>query len=218
MIGIYKITSPTSKIYIGQSVNILRRFSVHKRNNNIKKQPRLYGSFAKYGVENHSFEIIELCEVNQLCERERYWQDFYNAIGVNGLNCCLQKTNDKNYVTSYEVRKKISDLAKGRKHTDETKLKLSVKHKGKKLSKEHVEKIVLKLKGRKGHSKKATQETKDLCRLKASKHKSKIVIDKNTGVFYESAKEASDMLKIKHSTLRCWLNGTNKNQSSLTYC
>jgi group I intron endonuclease len=218
MIGIYKITSPTGKIYIGQSVNILRRFSVYKRNNESKKQPRLYGSFKKYGVNNHSFEIIENCDVSELCKRERYWQDFYDVIGKNGLNACLQKSDDKNYVTSIEVRKKISDSAKGRKHSKETKEKLSNKHKGKKLAKEHIDKIVSKLKGRKGHNKKATQETKELCRVNATKHKSKLVIDTNTGVFYQSAKEASDLLKIKHSTLRCWLNGTNKNQSSLIYC
>ena len=33
MIGIYKITNPKGKIYIGQSINIENRFKVYKRYN-----------------------------------------------------------------------------------------------------------------------------------------------------------------------------------------
>lgn len=32
MIGIYKITSPSGKVYIGQSVNIKERFKSHLKN------------------------------------------------------------------------------------------------------------------------------------------------------------------------------------------
>lgn len=63
MIGIYKITSPTKKVYIGQSVNIERRFLVYKKLN-CKKQPRLYDSFRKYGVDKHKFEILCECEAD----------------------------------------------------------------------------------------------------------------------------------------------------------
>jgi len=31
MIGIYKITSPSNKVYIGQSINIEKRFKSYKR-------------------------------------------------------------------------------------------------------------------------------------------------------------------------------------------
>ena len=43
-------------------------------------------------------EVIEECEIGQLNERERYYQEFYNVLSVNGLNCQLVKTNDKKYV------------------------------------------------------------------------------------------------------------------------
>ena len=53
MIGIYKITSPTGRIYIGQSVNIERRFKQHKRKTkNYKPNTLLINSFNKYGAEN----------------------------------------------------------------------------------------------------------------------------------------------------------------------
>lgn len=216
MIGIYKITSPTKKVYIGQSVNIERRFSTYKRNNPINKQPRLYGSFKKYGIENHKFEVIEECDISELNNRERYWQDYFNVLEI-GLNCCLTNTNNLDYIISTETRKKISIKATGRKHTLQTKNKLSIAHSGKKLSEEHRLKLVSKLTGRKGHSKKATEETKKLCSKNATKHLSKIVLCLNNGIFYESAKEVSDIFKIKHSTLRGWLNGSAINKTSFIY-
>ena len=57
MIGIYKITNPNNKVYIGQSRNIRRRFSAYKRLE-CKKQVKLFNSLNKYGVINHKFEVI----------------------------------------------------------------------------------------------------------------------------------------------------------------
>lgn len=47
--------------------------------------------------------------------------------------------------------------------------------------------------------------------------KSKIVIDMQTGIFYESAKEAAKALNYKHSTLKSYLNGRLKNKTNLLY-
>ena len=75
-IGIYKITSPSGKIYIGQSINIIKRFKNYKCLS-CKDQPIIYNSFKKHGVENHIFEIIEECTIEQLDEREIYWKQHY---------------------------------------------------------------------------------------------------------------------------------------------
>lgn len=216
MIGIYKITSPTKKVYIGQSVNIERRFSVYKRNECVK-QPRLYDSFRKYGVDKHKFEILCECEADELNDKERYYQELFNATEINSLNCVLQKANGLNYITSEESRKRMSNAQLGRKVSVETKLKLSLAHTGKKLSNSHKEKLRLKLIGRKGHDKKATLETKEKCRLNSTKHLSKIVLDFSSGVFYKSAKEVSDLYGFKQSTFRCKLNGNNPNNTSFSY-
>ena len=56
MIGIYKITSPTNKIYIGQSINIEKRF-LNYNSINCKKQIRLYNSFKKYGFDKHKTNL-----------------------------------------------------------------------------------------------------------------------------------------------------------------
>lgn len=59
IIGIYKITSPTNKIYIGQSINIKGRWGSY-RNLDCKSQDKLYKSLKKHGPENHKFEIVQL--------------------------------------------------------------------------------------------------------------------------------------------------------------
>jgi len=57
LIGIYKITSPSKKVYIGQSWNIKERFRKYNYKSN---QQLLMRSFSKYGLENHVFEIKNL--------------------------------------------------------------------------------------------------------------------------------------------------------------
>ena len=107
MIGIYKITSPSNKIYIGQSVNIEKRFTSYKRMYvKNEKQTKLHRSFLKYGFENHSFEVVEECEIIYLNESERYWQEFYDCLN-SGLNCVLTKTTDKSGKVSKETLLKI---------------------------------------------------------------------------------------------------------------
>lgn len=59
-IGIYKITSPSGKIYIGQSVDIENRFKTYLRYS-CKSQPKLLASLKSYGSENHIYEILLIC-------------------------------------------------------------------------------------------------------------------------------------------------------------
>ena len=89
IIGIYKITSPSGKIYVGQSVNIEKRKIQHNNFNEIKKHPKLFNSVKKYGIETHIFEIIEECIIEQLNEREIYWGTLFNVLGKDGLNLRL---------------------------------------------------------------------------------------------------------------------------------
>lgn len=116
MIGIYKIISPSGKIYIGQSVNIINREKYYKNPKNCINQTKLYRSILKYGWENHMFSVIEECCINFLNEKERYWQDFYNSIN-SGLNCKLTKTNDKSGQLSQETKEKIGLSNTGKKRT-----------------------------------------------------------------------------------------------------
>jgi group I intron endonuclease len=119
MTGIYKITSPSGKIYIGQSICIERR---KKRYAKLacKGQIKIYNSLVKYGFSEHIFEVIEECSEEELNTRERYWQDFYDVLGENGLNLRLTLTDDKPGKHSKETIEKIGNANRGKKRSAQT--------------------------------------------------------------------------------------------------
>lgn len=206
MIGIYKITSPSGKIYVGQSIDIERRFISYKNLNGVKGQKALQNSFFKHGVENHIFEIIEECSIKNLNDRERYWQDFYNVL-KHGLNCKLTKSNDKSGLIPEKIREKISKSHIGIKPDLQTRLKMSESAKNRpkrNYSEEHKLNIS---KGNKG--KKRTKE--QLIKL------SKKVINTETNIIYECVQDAADFLNIKKSTLINYLSGFRKNKTTMKY-
>jgi hypothetical protein len=165
---IYKITSPSGKIYIGQSWSWIKRKSVYKRLS-CKEQVKIYNSLKKYGYDNHIIEIIETLHLNisqeDLNAREVYWWKYYKDLGIKMLNIRYPGSNGKTskesikkgietkklkgYIHSEETIKKIVETRKlnGYVHSKETREKIGSKHKGKEISLEVKNKISLKLKG-----------------------------------------------------------------------
>ena len=81
-IGIYKIKNLINdKVYIGQSVDVEKRWSTHKAElkNNYHHNIHLQNAWNKYGEENFEFSIIEECYTNQLNQREIYWIAKFNS-------------------------------------------------------------------------------------------------------------------------------------------
>ena len=120
MIGIYKIENQINgKVYIGQSINIARRWKEHRSRANNNDTP-LYRAINKYGLENFTFEILEECSVSELNEKEIYWIKYYNSTnrnigynlttGGNGGNTYLNKTEDE----LKQIKEKISKANKGK--------------------------------------------------------------------------------------------------------
>lgn len=95
MVGIYKITNKINgKCYIGQSIDIERRFKEHC----IKNKSYISSTIIQEGKENFLFEIIEECSIQQLNEKEQYWIQYYNSIKPNGYNVAEDtKSNHTNY-------------------------------------------------------------------------------------------------------------------------
>lgn len=83
--GIYKIVSPDGHIYIGQSIDIEKRFAQHRRNPS-RSHGKLKSSFKYYGPYNHEFEIIEECNFDDLNARETHWINYYTNRGYHILN------------------------------------------------------------------------------------------------------------------------------------
>jgi len=134
--GIYMITSPTNKIYIGEAINLKIRCSYYLNKNRIKGQRKIFNSLSKYGEESHKITILELCDLELLYERERYWQEFFNSV-TDGLNCHYTSTNDKKKIHSMESIKIMSDKSKGvnngffgKKHSEDSLKKISEASKG----------------------------------------------------------------------------------------
>lgn len=71
MIGIYKITNPIGEFYIGQSRDIKERLKGHKYKKCTSKN--LKRSFELFTFKNHTVEIVEICEIDQLLIRERFY-------------------------------------------------------------------------------------------------------------------------------------------------
>ena len=132
--GIYKITSPSGKIYIGQSVNINKRINAYNRAS-CKGQHKLYASIMKYGWNAHVFETIHTCQQFELNDLEKYYIKLYNTFeGEHGLNLNDGGSNNRPNAATREImsnRMKGNQIWKGRTHTDETKQKISAGNKNK---------------------------------------------------------------------------------------
>ena len=82
-VGIYKITNQINgKCYIGQSNDIASRFKQHAKCGLGIDAPvsnKLYADMQKYRLENFSFEIIELCSLAELNEKEKFFISYYQS-------------------------------------------------------------------------------------------------------------------------------------------
>jgi hypothetical protein len=125
MVGIYKIVSPSGKIYIGQSRNLGNRKSYYKRLY-CAGQPAIYNSLKKYGWSNHVFKII--CELPEDVTQEildsyeiYYWKQ-YKECNIGMLNAKEPGKGGKHLM---ETKQKISTAKQGSKHLEKTKQKIS---------------------------------------------------------------------------------------------
>lgn len=89
-IGIYKITNlQTNQSYIGQSVDVYKRFCQHCKAGLGIDTPvgnKLYKAIQEYGLQNFTFELICECSKQELNEKEQYFIELYQAdlYGYNG--------------------------------------------------------------------------------------------------------------------------------------
>lgn len=141
--GIYKITSPSGKVYIGQSWEINERFGSYRRRE-CKQQRVLMFSFRKYGVDSHAFDVIHPLPFDsaqsEMDRLEQFYMDLYRSDGVVLLNCREAGSRGR---LSDETKRRVSESLKGRTpwnkgtrgvvtHSEEWKTAMSARCKGQK--------------------------------------------------------------------------------------
>lgn len=218
-IGIYKITNPKGKVYIGQSENIDFRFLTYKRLK-CRAQVKLYHSFKKHGVTNHVFEIIEECDSSLLNDRERYWQEHYDVLDRNkGLNLVLVSCQNKKMVMSQTVKDKIGLAHKGKIIPNDVKLKMARRgeHNGMHGVRRFGEDNPM-------YGRVHNEETKQKIGIRSKERTgskngfSKMVLNIETGIYYDSCSEACSAYgNANKSIFTAWLNGTARNRSQYRY-
>lgn len=109
MVGIYKITNNINgKSYYGSAKSIKRRWTRHKSqlNHNRHENIILQRAWNKYGDENFSFEIVELCEMENLLECEQKYLDLNPEYNIGKQSSGGDNiTNHPNKIEIIEKRK-----------------------------------------------------------------------------------------------------------------
>lgn len=218
MVGIYRITNLVNgKTYIGQSIDIKRRFYEHRcisHESNI----HLRRALEKYGKDNFKYEVLEKCDVSELDEKEIYYistlKPEYNV--SNGGQSSLKTYPE-------EVKKVISQKAKAQweRMTDEEK-KYRVEHnlkgpqKGHLVSAETRKKLRDKNLGKKQSAETINKRKQTIIEKKKNGyvqtnagHRKKIVCVETREIF-DSVKEAGERLNVNPSNISNVLKGRQK--------
>jgi len=160
MVGIYKITSPSNKVYIGQSWEIEKRWYHYKYLLPYQRQFKLLNSFKKHGLESHSFEVVHELpkDVEQIVldTYEKLYINQYKECGIELMNCT---DGGKGGKLCDETKKRIGDAQKGKKRSQETKDKISEANRLRALSPDWKGR---KIKIKKGYQPKSEQHKKSL--------------------------------------------------------
>lgn len=222
MTGIYKITSPSGKIYIGQSVNCISRKNSYRRG--CPHQRKLHASIQKYGWDKHIFEIIHVCLESELDLLEKYYVDLFQTFNnKNGLN--LKDGGGRNGRHSPETieKQRASNIGK---HiiSEETRALMRKNHKGMRGKNHSIESRLLRL-----NKDKLGVPKKDSHRINLSKSTKvayeegrlikpfKFVLNTINGIFYLGIQEAADTINMNYGTLKCKLQGRRKNNTPFVY-
>jgi group I intron endonuclease len=126
---LYKLTSPSGKMYIGiTSHTAEERFVQHCKNTS--GCIALKGAIKKYGKENFTIDVLlkaDDWELMQLAEIETI--EKLNTKSPNGYNLTFGGDGRYGFIVSDETRRKLSVAGKGRVLTDEHRKILSNIHK-----------------------------------------------------------------------------------------
>lgn len=229
--GIYRITSPTGKVYIGQSRDMDRRHNVDYKYHNCINQRKLYASIKYHGWSNH--ECIVLQELPDdidsaiLDYMEQTIYDWYKELGFDMMNVRkivrggwlgkhdesaidrIRKGNTGKIV-SVETREKLSKIHKGKVMSQETKRKISESKTGSTQPREAVERRRISCTGKKrsaefckaaSERRKGKKMSEDWCKKQSERLKGKP--GNNKGKHWKNKKSDKKRQYKKHELITC---------------
>lgn len=215
---IYKITSPSGRVYIGKSSNYKQRLRQYKCIQ-LKEQNLITRSLVKYGVSNHTFEIIEqFSDTNDYCNsKEIFWIRSYMSNRCkfpeqNGMNMTNGGEGVLGIKRTDEYKLKCRQRRLGKTTSEYQKAVASMVHKGhkynlgRKQSQEIINKRMANIRGSKNPE--STRLKKEAANIKL-RGRAIIVYDLNANVVggYPTIKMAAKILKINRNTIANHLKG-----------
>lgn len=165
--GIYSITSPSGRVYIGSAVSFRRRWKLHRAQLRAGNHhcPPLQRAADKYGVKALRFSRELIAPKADLIARE---QEFIDANVDRLYNVCLVAGNSLGVKRSPEAREKMAAAKRGipryispehrakigaanvgKKHSAESKEKMAAAKRGRTLPAEHIANMAKSARGRK---------------------------------------------------------------------
>lgn len=213
MVGIYKIESPSGKIYIGKSRDVERRHNVDYKYHNCKNQRFLYASIKKYGWDKHIATVLqeypEDISGEELARLETVFIEWYRDMGYpmmnvdNGGNVWegrhtetaidrIRKGNTGKQV-SEETKNKLKEVRKRNPMPEHQKERLRTCNVGRKQSTEEIEK--------RRNSNKGKKRTKEFCE--------KLREDRKGKAPWAAIMKAAELMRGKpgHQKGKRWTNG-----------
>jgi hypothetical protein len=204
--GIYKLTSPSGKCYIGQSVNIEKRFTGY-RILKCKSQPKIYNALKKYGANKFNYDIVETCNIKLMDEKEKYYIKLYDSI-KNGYNCRSGGQTPPDKGMPYKGWQNIEFYIDGTlyKSIGEASKKLGIAHKTihNRLNSINIKYSNYCYKEKKKNPKRRKRITNGI----------EFYID---GILYHSLKEAEVAIGVPTATIRNRLNSMTTNYANYLY-
>ena len=120
----------TGRVYIGSAVNGSRRLSTYFQSSILRKRSLIYQSILKYGHENFSIIILEICgktstvTKDHILAREKFYLDWaLKTYGLAILNMLNTPGSSMGYKHTEENLLKMSELKKGEKNPMFNKIK-----------------------------------------------------------------------------------------------
>lgn len=222
--GIYQIRNIlTNHIYLGSSKNIEYRFNTHKSllRHDKHHSTHLQRAWNKYKEELFLFEIIELCNIEELLLKEKQYLDKlkprYN-ISLDSFAPMTGRKHSKSTLEKFKGKRtgKLNGMF-NRNHTEKSKKKMSDSKKGTKWTEEQRIKIMKSFKENGGYWKGKKVPEHITNRLVEYGKSIRNKIECSNGKIYDSQFDAAKDLNIRQGHISEHLQGKRPNVKGYTF-